>query len=375
MKLTTLQENLKNGLTTVNHVAGKNTNLPILNNVLIEVKDGNIKLTTTDLEIGVITTIRGKVEKEGTYTIDAKVISEFAALLPNKKVEIEKKDNKFLVKCDNYKISIKGQEAEEFPLIPTIEKEEFFSVELGALKSALTQVIFSTSAGETRVELSGVFFHINKESLTLAATDSYRLAEKTIKINTNSKEEKSVIVPARALQETLRIISNLRPGEGVEEKNEIKFYLSENQILFSLGNTELVSRLIEGQYPDYRQIIPTTHQTSALVSRGEFIRAVKASSIFSKTGINDINLDFPLGKNTVIISSASGQTGESVVELSAKVSGVDNGIVMNYRYLLDGLNNIEGDNIKIEVTNGNTPCAFKPEKDEDYLYIVMPIKQ
>lgn len=169
------------------------------------------------------------------------------------------------------------------------------------------------------------------------------------------------------------------PDTGSEE---IKFYISENQILFSCGPTELVSRLIEGQYPDYEQIIPSNIKTKASISRAEFLRAVKAASLFSKTGINDVNLDFPAGKNSIIVSAISGQAGENVTELSAGTSGSDNSIVINYRYLLDGLNNMGSEFISIELVDGNTPCILRPadpiktgDKKQEYLYIIMPIKQ
>ncbi len=377
MKISSLQENLKNGLFVVGHVASKNINLPILNNIMIEAREKNIKLIATDLEIGIRCLIRGRVEKEGSFTVDSKIISDYIALLPNKKVDIEKKENKLIIKGENYKTIIRGQTAEEFPLIPKIDKKIHYKVKTEDFKKALTQTIFAVSTSETRIELSGVLFVFNKETLTLAATDSYRLTEKEIKINSNStnEEDKRIIVPAKALQELVRILSGIKEEGVSEESKEIQFYISENQILFSIGHIELVSRLIEGQYPDYKQIIPASSETKISINRFELIRAVKASAIFSKAGINDINLDFPLGKNKAVVSSASSQTGENTAELEATVNGKDNGIVVNYRYLLDGLNNIDSENVKIEVTNSNTPCVLKPEKEEGYLYIIMPIKQ
>jgi DNA polymerase-3 subunit beta len=241
----------------------------------------------------------------------------------------------------------------------------------------LSQVIFAVSTSETRIELAGVLFVFSKDNLTMAATDSYRLAEKSLKIETNSTEtnEKKIIIPAKTLQELIRVLTSLR-GEDLNEANDnLEIYISENQVLFVAGGIELISRLIEGQYPDYKQIIPVGNETAAVVNRAEFIRAVKAAAIFSKSGINDINLDFPMGKNQVIISSASSQTGETIAELEAAVKGKDNGIVINYRYLLDGLSGIAGENIKIEIINNNTPCVIKHEPEEDYIYIIMPIKQ
>jgi DNA polymerase-3 subunit beta len=377
MKISTLQENFKNGLFVVGHISGKNINLPILNNVMIEAKEKNIRLITTDLEMGIKCQVRGKIERAGSFTVDAKIISDYISLLPNKKIDIEKGENKLLIKSDNYKTGIKGWEADEFPLIPQIDKKTYYKVNVDDFKKALAQVIFAVSTSETRIELSGVLFNFNKEKLVLAATDSYRLAEKEINITTNQEEAggKNIIIPAKTLQELLRILSGIKEEAISEESKEIQFYISENQILFILGHIELVSRIIEGQYPDYRQIIPTGSETRAVINRTELIRAVKASSIFSKTGINDINLDFPLGKKAVIVSSASSQTGENTTELDATVNGKDNGLVVNYRYLLDGLNNMDSENVKIEVTNGNTPCIIRPDKEEDYLYIIMPIKQ
>jgi DNA polymerase-3 subunit beta len=350
--------------------------LPILNNVLIKAEEGKIRLIATNLEIGVISTVRGKIEREGSFTVSSKIISDCINLLPNKKIGLEQKDNDLLVDCENYQAKAKGQSAEEFPLIPEVDRKSYFSANVEELRGAVSQVIFSTAISETRLELSGVLFVFSGDNLTIAATDSYRLAEKKIKIKSNNnEEEKRIIVPAKTLQELLRILSVNLSGDGEEKNSEIKFYISENQILFTYGSTELVSRLIEGQYPDYQQIIPTNSKTKISIDRQELIRAVKMASLFSKAGINDVNLDFPIGKNQVVISSVSGQTGENITNLEAKVLGDDNSIVVNYRYLLEGLNNIEKEIIKIEVIDSNTPCIIKPDQDESYLYIIMPIKQ
>jgi|SRR6056297_160000 len=379
MKFVSLKENLKQGLFVVSHVAGKNVNLPILNNVLIKTEDKNIKLITTDLEIGVVNTVRGKVEQEGSFTVNSRMISDYVNLLPNKKIEIEKQEESLKLNCDNYNTKIKGQTAEDFPLIPTVEKKNRIDVNINDLKKSLNQVGFAVASGDSRVELSGVLFSFEKNKLTLAATDSYRLAEKQIDIKTETQEEierKKIIVPSKTIQELLRILSGLKEnGEIQGDKQEINFYISDNQILFTTESTELVSRLIEGQYPDYKQIIPENTKTSTVVNRSELIRAVKTSSLFSKNGVNDINLDFPEGKDQMVVSSTSGQTGENIVEIEAKNSGKDNGIIVNYQYLLDGLKTIEEEEVKIEVMDNNTPCIVRPVQNPQYLYIIMPIKQ
>lgn len=378
MRISSLQKNLKQGLSVVSHIAGKNSSLPILNNILIEAKDGNIKLVTTNLEIGIVYSVRGKVEDEGVFTVDSRVISDYVALLPNKRVDIKKDEKALMIETENYKTKILGQEAEEFPLIPNIEKDFFYKVNAMELKEALSQVIFAVSTSETRVELSGVLFVFNEGKLLIVSTDSYRLAEREIDVEVGVKNSDigKIIIPAKTIQEVIRVLSGVRDGDVSEDDmKNVKFYVSENQIMFSFGPVELISRLIEGQYPDYKQIIPNSNKTKAVVGKDDLVRAIKMASLFSKTGVNDVNLDFPKGKNAVVVSSVSGQTGENITELSAEVDGDDNGVVVNYRYFLDGLNNFDSENILIEIIDNNTPCILRPEKKVGSLYLIMPIKQ
>lgn len=373
MKLSSLQENLKTGLSIVSHVAGKNINLPILNNVLVEGLNGKIKLTTTNLEIGISYVIRGKIEKDGSFTVDAKILNDYIGLLPNQRVDLIALENKLSVECDNYKTKINGQSAEEFPLIPAVERTESCKIKTEEFKRSLGQVIFAATTNESRLELSGVLFSFDSGELIMAATDSFRLAEKKVRsLDGNLFTGKRVIVPVKTLQELIRVLGGVKEGDQMEE---VEIYVSENQILFVCGGMELVSRVIEGNYPDYQQIIPSTEKTKAIVRVDEMVRAVKASSLFSKAGVNDINLDFPKDRNQMIISSASGQAGENMVEINAKISGEDNFVVLNYRYLLDGLNNLNEPSCVVNMVDGNTPCILRPEMDDSYLYIVMPIKQ
>jgi DNA polymerase-3 subunit beta len=375
MKFISLQENLKKGLNIVGHATVKNVNLPILNNILIKVGGGNIEFIGTNLEIGVKHLVRGKIEKEGEFTVDSKLITEYVNLLSSgEKVEVEEKNNELKIKSGNYKTKIKGEDAKDFPLIPTIPDDKPYILNINDFKKSLSQVAFSVSNSENRLELTGVLFSFNQNKLNLAATDSYRLAEKEIKIKESvKKEEETVIVPAKTIQELLRILNNFEFDFENEDENEIKINISDNQILFTFDSVSLISRLINGKYPDYKQIIPSKSQTDVIINKSEFVRAVKAASLFSKSGINDITILFL--KNKVSISSFSGSSGESQVEIKAEVNGGENEITINYRYLLDGLNNIDGENVVVKVLNNNTPCLIKPEKDESYLYIVMPIKQ
>ena len=374
MKFTILQENLKEALYIVGHITGKNINLPILNNVLIKAEQGNINFISTDLELGIINKKRGKVDKEGEYTFDSKILFDYISLLPNKKIDLELIEDELNINCESYNTKIKGQNPEEFPLIPEIENSETYLVKVKNLKKSLSQVIFATSNSETRMELTGVLFEINNNELFLVATDSYRLAEKKVKLEGKNQKNIRVIVPTKTTQELTRILSNIKDGSETEEAN-VEIKISENQIKFLISNTEIISRLIEGQYPDYKQIIPGKSNTKAIISKQELVRAVKMSSLFSKTGINDINLDFPADKNKIVVSSVMGQSGENITETDALVTGLDNGIVVNFRYLLDCLNNISSENVVLEISDANTPCIIKAEGDDDYLYIIMPIKQ
>ena len=358
----------------VSHVAGKNVNLPILNNVMIEARGGKIKLTTTNLEIGVSSVVRGKIEDEGVFTVDAKILTDYINLLPNQRVDLSLEGARLVVACDDYKTKINGQSAEDFPLVPSVERTNTCTIKAEEFKKALGQVSFAAAAGETRLELSGVLFSFTDKELVLAATDSYRLAEKHLKnvVLAGGLANKKFIVPVKTLQEVARILGSTKDSEGGDE---LEIFFGENQILFIYGSTELVSRLIEGSYPDYQQIIPAVNKTKAVVRVEELQRAVKASALFSKTGINDVSMDFPKNKNKMIVSSASGQAGENLAEVGAKISGEDNFAVLNYRYLLDGLTNIGEPSIVVSMVDGNTPCIVKPELDDSYLYIIMPIKQ
>lgn len=375
MKLISVQENLKKGLSIVSHGTGKNINLPILNNILIKAHKNSIELISTNLEIGIIHKLRGKVEEEGEFTVDAKIITDYVNFLPSENVEIEELDGELKIECENYKTKMKGESAKEFPLIPTVDQSNYYSCGVNDLKKALNSVVFAVSNSENRIELSGVMFDFNDNRLIMVATDSYRLAERSIEIKTSPEAvNQKLIVPARTVQELLRILSSYSNEDlAFEQEGAVRISISDNQILFTIDSVDLVSRLINGQYPDYKQIIPDKSKTELLTSKNELLRAVKAAAIFSKTGINDVNLEFK--NNKIIISASSGQSGESRVDVDAQLNGIDNEVAINYRYLVDGLNNIDSDKVKMKIVSSNTPCILTSEKEDDYLYVVMPIRQ
>jgi DNA polymerase-3 subunit beta len=378
MKITVLQKNLKQGIFVTSSITGKNNNLPILNNLLISSSNGSLKLSATDLELGVSTIVRGKIDEDGSVTVDAKLLSSYVALLPNNKIEIVSTGPELALESEGYKTKIKGELADDYPLIPELEKENYYQANINEFKQAISSVVFAVMFNENRLALSGVVFSIDNETLTMAGTDSYRLAEKVIKISSNitpveGEGPRRIIIPIKTLQELARIIG----GDFSDSKDveDIRMYVTDNQIAFSFDTIEVVSRLIDEQYPDYKQIIPNQFKSSCTLDREELIRAVKASALFSKSGVNDINLDLSVEKSALVVSAASGQAGENTASVAAKVEGVDNGVVINFKYLIDGLNNINSELVKIELVDGMTPCLLRPVGVEGYLYIVMPIRK
>ena len=222
------------------------------------------------------------------------------------------------------------------------------------------------------MELSGALFSFknkaNKKELTIVGTDSYRLTEMTIPLEKNElKDERDIIIPLRTLQEVSKVIKG-------DKDDNLELYLSENQILFIYQDTEIISRVINGKYPDYKQTIPNNIKTKALVNREEFVRVVKSASFFSKLGVNDINIKFLPKKNHLVISSVNNQVGENEAVLDADIIGDSNEIVFNYRYLIDGLNNLSDEEISLGIVNDDSPGLIKSVKDKAYLYLIMPIK-
>ena len=382
MKLICTQENLNKGLSIVSHIANKNANLPILGNVLIKAENKTIKLSTTDLEMGINCIIRGKVKEEGNFTVQAKLLKDYTSLLPKEQVDIELEKQNLSLKCKNFKTKIKGISEEDFPLIPKIEKEDGALCKTEKLKKAIQQVIFAVDLSGTRPEMSGVLFKFDtqKKELILAATDSYRLAEKTITLEKSPQEDKKAIVPVKTLQELLRILT-----EDLEA-SEIEIYLSENQVLFSINGIEVISRLVDSEYPDYKQIIPIDFKTKVTLEVESIIKVVKSISLFCRQGINDIYFELKylkkkakeknnLVSGEMMINAVSSQVGENTSRFPVEFLGEENNIIFNWRYLLDGLSNIDSQSVILEIVDKNSPGILRPKDKKDYIYIIMPIRQ
>ena len=374
MKYTCIKENLEKALDLVSGTAGKQVNLPILLNILIQAEESGIKLTSTNLEMAVKVQVRAKVESTGSFTVPAKTLTDFIHLLPEDQVEMELIDNELVVRCGNSSTKIKGMPADEYPVVPEIEEEHGYTIKVDELKQALGQTVFAAAKNEVRPELAGVYFGLftdRFEGLIIAATDSYRLAERQVKVE-QGKDVVKAIVPARTVQEVIRLLSLGKESNG---ETQVRLWVNDNQLAIRYDSFELTSRLVEGKYPDYTQIVPTNFKTSALFSVSAMIKKIKAASLFTTIGVNAVAFDLNAQEGTVAISSTSTQTGEHASEMDAEVSGEENSILLNHRYVLDGLQNLDSEEGEFKMNGADSPCLFKAKGNEDYLYIVMPIRQ
>ncbi|MFH1077669.1 MAG: DNA polymerase III subunit beta [Patescibacteria group bacterium] len=378
MKFTCTQENLILGLTMVSHVTGKNVNLPILGNALLKTENGNLKLSSTNLEIAVSCLVRGKVDQEGEYSVPAKLLLDYISLLPSGKVEMTLTDDGLDIGSNGQETTIKGMAASEFPLLPKLAKGEGYHLSTTELKRALGQVTFAASTSESRPELMGVacFFGIGDGSkdAVIAATDSYRLAERKMTLTGGPKHEVRTIVPARSMIEIGRIVSSYK--DDVTENADVTWTFTENQLVVTFGNVELVTRLIEGTFPPYQDIIPKEFKTEAVVARSELQKAVRAASLFSRQGLFDVHLTFDPDAGTCTVASADQGTGKTKTDVKGSVTGTANKATLNYRYVMDGLSAMQTETVRIVLIDDNNPILLLPEPmSEAYRYLVMPIRQ
>jgi DNA polymerase III subunit beta len=363
MKIICTQENLKNGLAIAGRIIGNTNTLPILNNVLLKTDSGLLYITSTNLEIGLRTQVRCKVEDPGEVCLPAKIISELVAALPSGNIEIETTDQGVEIRTDNYKTKIHSLPADEFPIIPHIERKQVITLPSQEFKKALESVIFAASTNETQPEISGVLFKTEPSGLRLVATDRYRLAEK--QIPAPEIESREVIIPHRTVQEVIRIIG--------QQQVDFELILADTQLAVVLGETEIVSRLVDGQYPPYQQIIPDSSTTLLVVETQELLSALKTSGIFSRSN-NSVVLDYSSGEKQVKISAASHDLGESTITVPAEITGESGVILLNHRYVIEALQNISDAQITVKIVNDSTAVIITPKQTMGYLYLVMPIK-
>lgn len=372
MKFIALQENLKQGLNIVERVVGKNLTLPILNNILVETEKSLLKLSATDLEIGVSYWILAKIEEEGSIAIPAKIFNDLIISLPNEKISFAKKDLLLEVECQNYKATIKGFLREDYPIIPHIKNEEQIEVEGNLFSESLEQIVSIPALSQARPEISGIFLSFGKNLIKMAATDSFRLAEKTIHFENPLEKEYSFIIPQKTGYELLQILSN--------RKGKLKVYFSPDQVMFEAlmpeinrPQTQVISRLIEGEYPNYQEVIPQKYETQILLPREDFLNQIRVASLFSGK-INDVKIKADPKTETLEIFAQNPEIGENKSLIPGKLKGGKQEISFNYKFLIDGLLNIKSSEVIFEMNGEDGPGVLKPVGDTSYLYVIMPIR-
>ncbi len=373
MKFTCTQENLHRGFGVVSHVASRATTLPILSNILMEIQGNTLVLSATNLEIGVQTKVRGRAEEEGRVVVPAKLISECVSLLPRENVSITQEGENLKVQSGSFENKLHTVPADDFPLLPVMEKQLVFTIHHAKLNEIIQATLFAASFDDTRPELAGIYIRVVKGKLTAAATNSYRLAEKSIEISNQTIDVPGIIIPIRTMQEVARILPLSHAEQGEEDVVEV--VIGQHQVSFIMGDTVMISRLIEGQYPAYQEIIPSTNESLITIEKELLVQALRAASLFSKSGMNDISLMVLPEEQGVRLRAMNIHVGENTTVVSAKVEGKSNEVVLNWRYLAEGLDSITTESVNIEVTNSKIPVLLKPTGVKDHLYLIMPIRQ
>jgi DNA polymerase-3 subunit beta len=362
MKLQVTQENLNKALGTVARVANARGTLPVLANVLIKTVNNRVSIAATNLDIAITQYIGAKVSEEGSITVPARLMQDFVSSLPAGNIELDLDDYKLHIVTDQYKSVINGVSAEEFPVMPAIESGQTWSIPAPLLKKSLQQVVLAASNDEARPILTGVFMHTLEGKMYMAATDSYRLAEKMLMPNS---DEISLLVPVSAMQDLLRIVSDI--------ENDVQVTHDDQQILFRVGDVELVARLIEGKYPPYRNLIPNSFSTTAVLKRADLLNVTKVSSLFARESAGSITIEVSETTQELSIRSVASQLGENNAKATAKIEGSGE-ITLNSRYLLDALHALSGDQVEFCFNGKLDAIVIRDPEAADYLHLIMPLK-
>jgi DNA polymerase-3 subunit beta len=369
VKLSVMQENLARGLSVVSRAVSTRSTLPVLANVLLKTEDAGLKLTATNLEIGITYWVPGKIDSDGATTVPAKLLTDYVnALQGGEKVDLELTSGQTLhLRAGRFESHIKGIDADEFPAIQTAGDRPTTRIAQNVLRQALEETAFAAASDEARPILTGVLARFEGDTLTLAAADNYRIAVKTIPI-LDPVPETSVVIPARALNELVRILSD------VDLPIEIVLAQARNQILFHLEGIDLVSRLIDGQFPNYQQVLPQSHTTRAVLDREELLRAVRPAALIAHESANIVKLQIESNGHAGITVSANAEVGDHVGQVEAAVEGDGTTIAFNARYLADVLTNVDAEQFALELNGPLSPGVFKPIGDDRYVHVVMPVR-
>lgn len=384
MKLICTQDNFKKAILNTERVVSKQNTLPILNNILFEATKNNLILSATNLEIGMSHKIGAKVEKEGKITIPGRIIGNFVNNLPKgENIKIEVHEQSLKITSGSYKAVIKGLLAEDFPLIPQKKSDFLLFLSPLELRDAINKVITCVSFNEARQELTGINLILGKQGLSLAATDSFRLAEAKIYLGEESvnkeiyniftEKRNNLIIPASTMMELSRMMAQ-------DFEDKVKIAIEEGQIFFEVGEARLVSRLINGKYPEYRHIMPESYKTRVVLEKSLLQSMLKMASVFTSGKSSDVALKIDRDASKLFIDVKSAEAGENSSEVKLDVSGPSQEVVFNSKYLLDGVNTISTNQVAILLNSDATPMAIKEinEKNgevlDNYVYIAMPIK-
>lgn len=367
MKFVAIRSNIKEAISVIERAAGENLNLPILRNVLVETTSDGITFTATNLELAITCHVSGKVIENGKATVPLALFSNLITNIQSDRLNFEKKGNAVEVKTDNYQATLQGLPATDFPITPKLT-EEGGKLEIKGiiLKEAIQQAMVASQFSDLRPELNALLFDFSLESLKLAGTDGFRLAERSIPQNFFTRKEAEpfrLLVPLKTSQEVIRM---------ARDEESISISHDENQILFKTERAELISRLTEGVFPDYSQIVPKKFATEAVVDRNEFANAIKLAGVFGQK-TSELKIALQPAKKTMEVSSADQALGENAYLLPAKIKGEAQESIFNWRYLADPVRTMKSEEIFIGFQEETNPALLRPMGDSSYFYILKPI--
>ena len=367
MKFVALRSNIKEAIAAVEKAVADNTNLPILRNVLIEAKDGAVVFTATNLEIAISRKVTGKVIEEGRVAPPLSLLSSLIANIQSDRLNFEAKGNNLEVTTDNYSAVVNGLSPEDFPITPTVDAEgRFIAVKGAILKEAIQQVAVASQYSDLRPELNSILCDFSIEKLVFAATDGFRLAEKSLPANlftTKEKEPFKILIPLKTTLEIARVVG---------DSDEVTIVRDENQVCAKTESTEIVSRLIEGSFPDYSGIIPHEFTAEVVVDREEFASSIRLAGVFGQKN-SEVRMRVHPNKKAVEIASADQALGENSNTLPAKVKGGVDDVFFNWRYLADAVKGIKSDEVFLGLQEDAGPALIRSTSDNSYFYILKPI--
>ncbi|MBL7151029.1 MAG: DNA polymerase III subunit beta [Candidatus Omnitrophica bacterium] len=361
MKIVVEKEILLNGIQTVQNIITAKSALPILLNILIETQQGKLRLTATDLDVGINCVIPVDVQEAGAITVPAKRFSDIIKELPSENINLTtKKNNSVIIEAESCQFKIMGLARDEFPKLPEFKDKEVVRLEQGVLKEILRLVSFAASMDETRYILNGILFKVSKNNLTLVATDGKRLAIIEKRIHQEANKEVSIIVPIKTIHELNR---------NLKDEGDLSLMLGSNQVLFDMGDVIIISRLIEGEFPDYQQVIPPPSNNKIMINRSQFMLAVKRAALLSTPDYQAVKLE--VFKNKLVVSKSTPDIGESREEVPVDYQGKEMVVGFNPNYLVDVLKNINQEEVGFELTDSEKPGVIRVD---GYVYIVLPMR-